>query len=154
MSKMFEDFFLLRLPVRTNLLITSLMWASNDVSWICKSGYLARYSYLQTVTKCSHSSVYESLITITRHNNASVLFNRINHFHDLRFLAQKQNFRMQAPRVLKTTVLLFWAWINENYCSSHLKNVKTIKTMTLNDKLQMTLMTSENEVEFLKSMVK
>ena len=32
-----QDFILLALPVRTNLLITSLMWASNDVSWIIKS---------------------------------------------------------------------------------------------------------------------
>ena len=49
----------------------------------------------------------QSPIAITRHNNESVLFNRINHFHSLRFLAQKQNFRTQPPRVLKMTVLLF-----------------------------------------------
>ena len=42
-----------------------------------------------------------------------------DHFHGFRFLTQKQNFRTQAPRVLKTTVSLFWAWMNENYCNSH-----------------------------------
>ena len=32
-------------------------------------------------------------------------FNRMNHFHSLRFLAHQQNFRTQPPRVLKTTAL-------------------------------------------------
>ena len=93
------------------------------------------YKWLQNKCRIHPLFVYECPIAITRHNNESVLFNRTNHFHGLRFLAQKQNFRTQAPRVLKTTVFLFWAWINKNY----LKNVKTIKTMTLNDMLQMTL---------------
>ena len=59
-------------------------------------------------------------------------------------------------RVLKTAVLLFWAWINENYCNSHLKNVKTIKTTTSNDRLQMTLMTRQVPwpTTFLESFIK
>ena len=77
-------------------------------------------------------SVYERPIARIRHNSDGVLFNKINHFHGLRFLAQKQNFHAQAPRVLKTTVLLFWAWIKANYCHLHLTNVRTIKAMTLN----------------------
>ena len=89
---------------------------------------------------------YKRLQNAHTHNNKSALFNRINHFHCLRFVAQKENFRMQAARVLKTTVLLFLAWINKNYCNSHLKNVKTIITVILNDRLQMTLITSENGI--------
>ena len=54
-------------------------------------------------------------IAIVRHNNESVLFNKTNHFHGLRLLAQKQNFRKQPPRILKTIILLFCAWFNENY---------------------------------------
>ena len=76
-----------------------------------------------------------SPIVLTRHNNENVLFNRINHFHGVRFLDTKQNFRTQPSRILKTTILLFWAWINENYCNSHFKNVKTIKTTTWNDRM-------------------
>ena len=72
----------------------------------------------------------------------------------------KTKFSYAIPRVLKTSVLLFLSCINVNYCNSHLKNVGTIKTMTLNAKLEMTLMTSENfiirhsfsEAAFLKSM--
>ena len=48
-----------------------------------------------------------SPIVITRHYDESVLFNRIDHFHSLRFLAKKKNFRTQPPRVLKMTVVLF-----------------------------------------------
>ena len=49
------DFRLLTLPVRTNILMISIMWVSYDVSWICKSGYMARYFCLQAVTVCTHS---------------------------------------------------------------------------------------------------
>ena len=55
----------------------------------------------------THTLCLRSPIAITTHNDESVLFNRINHFHSLRFLTQKQNFRTQPPRVLKMTVLLF-----------------------------------------------
>ena len=55
------DFPFLSLPVQTNLLITTVMWASNDVSWICKLGYLATYSYLQTVTEYTYSFTNVSL---------------------------------------------------------------------------------------------
>ena len=48
-----------------------------------------------------------SPIAITRHNNQNVLFNRINYSHSLRFLAQKQNYRTQPPRVWKTTFVVF-----------------------------------------------
>ena len=96
------DFLLSTLPVRTNLLITSLMWASNDVSWIIKSRYLARYFWLQAVTE------YTLRLRMSHcDNNESVLFNRRNHFYGLRFLEKKnKHFRTQAPRVLKTTILL------------------------------------------------
>mgnify|MGYP005984888695 CR=1 FL=1 len=46
----------------------------------------------------------QSRIALTKHNNENLLFSRIDHFHGVRFLAPKQNFRMQPSRVLKTTV--------------------------------------------------
>ena len=58
-----------------------------------------------TATLC-----FRSPIAITRHNDERsvlFLFNRIHHFHSIRLLAQKQNFRTQPPKVLKMTVLLF-----------------------------------------------
>ena len=55
----------------------------------------------------THTFRLRSTIALTRHNNENVLFNGINHFHGVRFLALKQNFRTQPPKVLKTTVLLF-----------------------------------------------
>mgnify|MGYP005985397697 FL=1 len=53
------DFPLLTVPVRTSLLITFLMWASNDFFCFIKLRYLARwarYSCLQAVTEYTHSS--------------------------------------------------------------------------------------------------
>ena len=44
-----------------------------------------------------------SPIAITKHNNENVLFNKMNHFRRLRFLAQKQNSGTHPPKVLKTT---------------------------------------------------
>ena len=47
----------------------------NDVSRICKSGYLARYSCLQGVTVYTYSPL--SYWDNKKHNKKSVLFNRI-----------------------------------------------------------------------------
>ena len=69
-----------------------------------------------------------------------LLFNGINHFHDIR---TKIKF-LYLPKHQEFWKRLFWAWIDENYCNSHLANVRTIKEMTLNDRLQMTLITIKN----------
>ena len=55
-----RDFSLLTLPARTNLLITCLMCTSNDVSWIVRSRYLARYSCLQPITEYTYTSFTKS----------------------------------------------------------------------------------------------
>ena len=70
-----QDFSLLTLPVWTNLFITPLMWASNDVSWIIKLRYLAWYSCLHPWQNPSTLRL-RSPIAITRRNNINVLFNR------------------------------------------------------------------------------
>ena len=59
------DFLLLTLLLRTNILITSLIWACNDVSWTYKSGYLARYSCLQAVKEYMHSPFTHVALRIT-----------------------------------------------------------------------------------------
>ena len=94
-----QDFSLWTLPVRTNLLITSLMWPSNDVSWIIKSRCLARYSCLQVVTEYTNSSFTKSHCR-TRHNKESVLFYWINHFHSLRFLTHLKNVKTRKTPTL------------------------------------------------------
>ena len=61
------DFPLLTLTVRTNLLVTFLMWASNDVSWIIKSRPdILAYKRLQnTQTLTIQSSLFESVNVIS-----------------------------------------------------------------------------------------
>ena len=108
-----EDFPLLRLPVRTNLLITLppltmfLEFTNQDIGQI----FLLTSAYYPL-------SVYKYPIAIIRHNNESVLFNTINYFHGLHFLAKNRLFRCSVSSIIAYRlenpkyffITIFWVW--------------------------------------------